>query len=161
MPADNDAVVTVVHLGLDRFVEAAVAGGADGGLAVRRLANEVAADIGSLERLEVAAFVRLVEMEGKGELTTAQARTVLRDLLASGGHPEAIAAEHGFEAMAAGDLGAVVDGVIAGSPAEWARFVAGEDKLQGLFIGRIKAATQGRADLKAASGLLRERRAAG
>jgi aspartyl-tRNA(Asn)/glutamyl-tRNA(Gln) amidotransferase subunit B len=161
MPAGADAVVTVVRLDLDPFVDAAAAGGVDGALAVKRLANEVAADIDSVGLLETASFVRLLEMEGKGELTTAQARTVLRDLMAAGGRPDAIAAEHGFEAMAAGDLDAVVDRIIAEFPAEWARFVAGEDKLQGLFIGRIKAATDGKADLRAASGLLRQRRTAG
>ncbi|MDQ1364027.1 MAG: hypothetical protein QOE57_69, partial [Acidimicrobiaceae bacterium] len=36
---------------------------------------------------------------------------------------------------------------------------AGEDKLQGFFIGKVKAATAGKADLKAVSALLRERRA--
>ena len=29
--------------------------------------------------------------------------------------------------------------IIAANQAEWARFVAGEDKLQGLLIGKIKA----------------------
>jgi Asp-tRNA(Asn)/Glu-tRNA(Gln) amidotransferase B subunit len=61
--------------------------------------------------------------------------------------------------MGAGDLGDAVDGVIAANPAEWARFAAGEDKLQGFFIGKVKAATAGKADLKAVSALLRERRA--
>jgi aspartyl-tRNA(Asn)/glutamyl-tRNA(Gln) amidotransferase subunit B len=161
LPASADAVVTVVRLDLDPLVEAAVAAGGDGALAVRRLANEVAADLASIGNLETASFVRLVEMESKGELTTAQARTVLGDLMAQGGTPDKIAARHGFEAMAAGDLDAVIDRVLAEHPAEWARFVAGEDKLQGLLIGKIKAATDGKADLKAASGLLRARRTSG
>ena len=161
MPGHADAVATVVRLGLDPFVEAAVAAGVDAGLAVKRLANEVAADLDSVGRLEADSFVRLVAMEGKGELTATQARTVLRTLMTEGGDPVVIAAEHGFEAMGAGDLGSVVDGVIAAHPAEWARYVAGEDKLTGLFVGKIKAATDGRADLKAASALLRERRTAG
>ena len=89
-------------------------------------------------------------MEATGSLTTAQARTVLKELLASGGDPEPVAARLGFEAMAADDLAAVVDQVIAGHPAEWDRYVAGEDKLAGFFIGHVKAATEGKADLKAA-----------
>jgi aspartyl-tRNA(Asn)/glutamyl-tRNA(Gln) amidotransferase subunit B len=161
MPADTDAVITVVRLDLDPFVDAAVAAGADAAVAVKRLANEVAADLDSVGNLEADSFVRLVEMEGKGELTTAQARTVLRDLMAAGGHPEEIATRHGFKALAAGDLAAVVDAVIAAHPAEWARYVAGEDKLTGMLIGQVKTASEGRADLKVASGLLRDRRAAG
>jgi aspartyl-tRNA(Asn)/glutamyl-tRNA(Gln) amidotransferase subunit B len=161
MAADTDAVITVVRLDLDPFVDAAVAAGADASIAVKRLANEVAADLMSIGNLEADSFVRLVEMEGKGDLTTAQARTVLRDLMIEGGQPDAIAVKHGFEALAAGGLDSVVDEVIAAHPAEWGRYVAGEDKLTGLFIGKIKAASGGRADLKAASALLRERRAAG
>jgi aspartyl-tRNA(Asn)/glutamyl-tRNA(Gln) amidotransferase subunit B len=158
---DADAVVTVVRLDLDRYVAAAVAGGADAALAVKRLANEVAAAVDGLGRLEEEAFVRLVDMEGKGELTPAQARTVLRDLMAQGGDPAAIAAVHGFEALAAGDLDGIVDGVIAAHPDEWARYVAGEDKLTGMLVGAVRSASDGKADLRAASALLRERRTAG
>jgi aspartyl-tRNA(Asn)/glutamyl-tRNA(Gln) amidotransferase subunit B len=153
-----DAVVTVVRLDLDRFVDAVVAAGGDAGLSVRRLANEVAAEVETVDRLSTDAFVTLVAMEAGGELTTAQARGVLRRLLEAGGDPAAIAADMGFQAMAAGDLEAVVDQVIAGHPAEWARYREGEDKLMGLFVGQIKAATDGNADLKAASALLRSRR---
>lgn len=155
---DADPVATVVRLDLDPLLTAAVAAGADGGLAVKRLANEVAADIDAAASLDPAAFAALVGMESRGELTPAQARTVLRDLLADGGDPSAIAASHGFEAMAAGALDSVVDDVIAANPGEWARFAAGEDKVQGFLIGKIKAATGGNADLKEASALLRARR---
>jgi Asp-tRNA(Asn)/Glu-tRNA(Gln) amidotransferase B subunit len=51
-----------------------------------------------------------------------------------------------------------VDRVISDHPGEWARFAAGEDKLTGFFIGKIKAATGGNADLKEASALLRAKR---
>ena len=91
-------------------------------------------------------------------MTTAQARTVLKELLEAGGDPDEMAARLGFEAMDAEDLAAVVDRVIADHPAEWTRYAAGEDKLMGFFIGHIKTATEGKADLKAASALLRARR---
>jgi len=158
LPTASDAVITVVRLDLDRYVEAAVCAGAPGDLAVKRLANEVAADIDGRERLRPEALAKLVKMESGGELTPAQARTVLRDLLAEGGDPADIAARHGFEALAAGALDQLVDEVIAANPAEWERFVAGEDKLQGMLIGKIKAASAGKADLRAASSLLRARR---
>jgi aspartyl-tRNA(Asn)/glutamyl-tRNA(Gln) amidotransferase subunit B len=161
LPEDGAAVVTVVHLGLDELALACESAGADPALAVRRLANEVASQLEQARTLDPAAFCRLVAMESKGELTTAQAREVLKRLLDAGGDPAAIARELGFEAMTAGEVSSVVDAVIAANPAEWARFVDGEDKLQGLFIGKIKAATGGKADLKAVAGLLRERRRTG
>ncbi len=165
MAADSDAVITVVRLGLDDLVEAvAASSGASGSpdaaaLAVRRVANEVAADLEGAARLDRAAFARLVAMEAGGELTAAQARTVLKTMLEGGGQPDAIAADLGFEAMDASALETVVDDVIAAHPEEWQRFCSGEDKLTGFFIGHIKSATDGKADLKAASGLLRSRRA--
>jgi aspartyl-tRNA(Asn)/glutamyl-tRNA(Gln) amidotransferase subunit B len=161
MAPESDPVVTVVRLGLDGYVATLIEGGAgekEAAIAVRRLANEVAADIESAGRLTPPAFARLVSLEADGSLTPAQARTVLKDLLDSGGDPDEVVARHGFEAMAAGDLEAVLDQVISDHPAEWTRFAAGEDKLMGFFIGHVKSATDGRADLKAASTLLRTRR---
>ncbi len=155
---DTDPVVTVVRLDLDPYVSAVVAAGGDAALSVRRLANEVAAEIDSVPHLTGPAFVALVAMESGGSLTTAQARSVLKELLESGGEPAAVAARLGYEAMAAGDLSAVVDQVIGEHPSEWGRYAAGEDKLSGFFIGHIKAATSGKADLKAAAALLRARR---
>src|SRR5713101_1666086 len=159
--ADDPSVVTVVRLDLDSFVVAAADVGADVSLAVRRLANEVAAELDRARHLDPDAFCRLILMEGKGELTSAQARTVLKQVLTQGGDPVKVAKELGYEAMAADDLTAIVDQVIAEHSAEWGRFVAGEDKLDGLFLGQIKKASGGKADLKAAGALLRERRAKG
>jgi aspartyl-tRNA(Asn)/glutamyl-tRNA(Gln) amidotransferase subunit B len=158
MAADSDAVATVVRLGLDDLVVAAGSSPETASVAVRRVANEVASDPDAAAGLDRAAFARLVAMEAGGELTSAQARTVLKTLMETGGDPAAIAADLGYEAMDSGDLERVVDQVIAAAPDEWARFCGGEDKLQGLFIGAIKKATDGKADLKAASSLLRSRR---
>jgi Asp-tRNA(Asn)/Glu-tRNA(Gln) amidotransferase B subunit len=98
-------------------------------------------------------------MESDGSRTTAQARTVLKELLAGGGDPKAVAAHLGFEAMAVDDLAALVDKVVAEHPDEWDRYTAGEDKVAGFLIGQVKAASDGKADLKAAAALLRARRA--
>jgi aspartyl-tRNA(Asn)/glutamyl-tRNA(Gln) amidotransferase subunit B len=160
LPVYSDPVVTVVRLDLDSFVMAAVDVGADAALAVRRLANEVAAYAGDPLRLDPDGFCRLLLMESRGELTTAQARVVLHHLLESGGSPAAVASALGFEAMGAGALDQAVDAVIAANPGEWGRFLAGNDKLQGFFIAKVKAATGGNADLKAVAALLRDRRAA-
>jgi Asp-tRNA(Asn)/Glu-tRNA(Gln) amidotransferase B subunit len=141
---------------------AAVLAKADAALALRRLANEVAGELADSGRkdLDPDGFVRLLLMEQQGELTSAQARTVLRALVAEGGDPTAIAAKLGFQAMASGALDDAVDEVIAANPREWERYGAGDDKLAGFFIGKIKAATGGNADLRAATDLLRQRRGA-
>jgi aspartyl-tRNA(Asn)/glutamyl-tRNA(Gln) amidotransferase subunit B len=163
--ASAEAVATVVRLGLDGVVAAAVAAKVDPGLAVRRLANEVAGELAdgdgrTVSDIDTDGFLRLVSLEHQGELTPAQARTVLKVLIAKGGDPAAIAAGLGFQAMSAGALEEVVDQVVADNPREWERYAGGDDKLAGFFIGKVKAATGGNADLRAAGDLLRRRRPA-
>ena len=153
-PAD---VATVVSLGLDELVTSAIDAGADPRLALARAGNEVAADIERAPSLEAAAFARVLAMEGEGRLTATQSKQVLGELLASGGDPEEIARAHGFEAMADDSLGAVVDEMIAAHPAEADRLRRGESKLTGFFVGKVMAATAGKADGKAVTRLLRER----
>ena len=99
-------------------------------------------------------------MEAAGELTATQAKTVLAELLEQGGDPAEIAAAHGFEAMGADALAALVDDAIADNATDWAAYCAGNDKVSGKFIGQIMRATGGKADGKAVTSLLQERRAA-
>ena len=43
-------------------------------------------------------------------------------------------------------LASLIDDVLAAHPEEVGRFQAGEKKLQGFFVGRVMAATKGRAN---------------
>ncbi len=147
-------VTTVVDLGLDALVVGAIAAGADGRIALARASNEVAADAEAGRALDIAAFTKLVGMESAGTITATQSKTVLGVLLASGGDPEAIAAEHGFEAMDTGALDTVLDDIIANSPAEWQRYLDGDQKVTGFFVGAVMKATGGKADGKAVTAAL-------
>jgi len=159
VPVSSEAVATVVRLGLDGLVRAAVSAGADANLALRRLANEVAAGLEDHGPPDAGAFARLVQMEAGGELTPAQARAVLRLLMEQGGDPAGIAERLGYQALAADALAQVLDQVVGAHPREWERYCAGDDRLAGFFIGKVKAATAGQADLRAATTLLQQRRA--
>ncbi|HEV3401415.1 MAG TPA: Asp-tRNA(Asn)/Glu-tRNA(Gln) amidotransferase subunit GatB [Acidimicrobiales bacterium] len=150
-------VALVVDRGLDRLVEAAIDGGADPRLALARAANEVAADLQAGLSLDPGAFAGLLRMEADGRLTATQAKQVLSELLAHGGDPAEIAEARGFEALGGDTLAAAVDAAVAAHPAEWERLAAGEQKLLGFFVGKVMAATAGRADGKAVTRLLRER----
>ncbi|MEA2900388.1 MAG: aspartyl-tRNA(Asn)/glutamyl-tRNA(Gln) amidotransferase subunit [Actinomycetota bacterium] len=154
--ADDHAVVTVVALGLDDLVAAAVADGADPRLALNRAANEVAAAHVAPADVSTTGFTTVLVMEGDGRLTATQAKQVLAEVLAGGGDPVAIAQARGFEALGADALTGVVDQVVADHPGEWARFKEGESKLAGFFVGQVMAATQGKADGKAVTARLRE-----
>jgi aspartyl-tRNA(Asn)/glutamyl-tRNA(Gln) amidotransferase subunit B len=96
-------------------------------------------------------------METAGELTASQAKAVLAEMVAIGDDPVAIAKAKGYEAMGAHQLAAAVDRAIASNPGQWARFVEGEAKLMGFFVGEVMKTTKGQADGKAVTALLRER----
>ena len=112
-------------------------------------------------KLFVASLAALVSMETAGELTATQAKDVLAEMVASGDDPAAIAKAKGYEAMDADELAAAVDRVVAANPDQWTRFLEGEAKLIGLFVGEVMEATDRRADGKAVTALLRRRAEAG
>jgi len=157
VPATEPSVGTVVQLGLDGLVAAAVHAGAEGRLALNRAANELAHG----QAPDPASFAQVLRMEGDGRLTPTQAKAVLAELVASGGDPELIATAKGFEALEGDVVAAAVDAAIAGAPGEWARYAGGEAKLAGFFVGRVMAATKGKADGRAVTALLRDRLAGG
>ncbi|HWC09868.1 MAG TPA: Asp-tRNA(Asn)/Glu-tRNA(Gln) amidotransferase subunit GatB [Acidimicrobiales bacterium] len=150
-------VALVVDRGLDDLVEAVIDGGADPRLALARAANELAADLDRARALDPAAFTALLRMEADRRLTATQAKSVLAELLSSGGDPAEIAAAAGYEALGGDVLAEAVDAAVAAHPAEWARLRDGEQKLMGFFVGKVMAATRGRADGRAVTEALRTR----
>jgi aspartyl-tRNA(Asn)/glutamyl-tRNA(Gln) amidotransferase subunit B len=154
--ADAEAAL-LVQRDQDGLAVDAIAAGADPARVIARIENDLAAGL----TVEAGALAELVAMETAGDLTATQAKQVLAEMAEGGGSPAEIAAAKGFEAMAAGDLAAVVDRAIAEHPDEWARFVAGDDKergkLTGFFVGQVMRATQGQADGRAVTALLRDR----
>jgi aspartyl-tRNA(Asn)/glutamyl-tRNA(Gln) amidotransferase subunit B len=155
--ATADAAALVVDRGLDALVLAAHDQGGDAGRlmthAEHNLADERAA------QLEPAHLAALTTMETSGALTATQAKQVLAEMVDGSGAPDAIAASHGFEAMAGDELESIVDGLIVDNADEWSKFCAGEDKVMGFFVGQVMKATGGKADGKAVSALLIRKRA--
>ena len=158
--APADAAV-VVELDFDDLVTAAIAAGGDGRIALNRAANELGAAPEAARSLAPDAFAQLVKMETDGQLTATQAKDVVKEMLAQGGDPAAIAKAKGYEAMDTTALEAAVDAAIAANPDAWERFKGGEQKLAGLFVGEVMKATRGQADGKAVTACLRQRAEAG
>ena len=135
--------------------------GAAGGDVARALVHvkEAFADEAATPRLPAADLAALTRMETAGSITATQAKAVLAELLAAGGgDPAAIAAAKGFEAMDTGALETIVDEAIAADPDAWAKFCAGEGKAMGALVGYVMKATQGKADGKAVTALLNQRK---
>lgn len=156
--ADSEAVVSVIERGQDDYV---LAVGVAGGDAARALVHvkEAFADQPAEPSVPAVDLAALTRLELAGRLTATQAKSVLTDLLANGGgDPAAIAAAKGFEAMDTGSLEAIVDQAIAADPDAWAKFCAGEQKAMGALVGAVMKATQGKADGKAVTALLNQKK---
>jgi aspartyl-tRNA(Asn)/glutamyl-tRNA(Gln) amidotransferase subunit B len=159
-PADDAAVATIVDRDLDRLALDAIAANGDPARVLVHLEHNVSTDgVTPLRPERLAALTRL---EVAGTVTATQAKAVLAEVIAAGGDadPAKIAADKGFEAMDTSALEAAVDDAIAANAAAWQKYVAGDDKVAGAFVGAVMKASKGRADGKAVTALLQARRAA-
>ncbi len=159
-PAD-ETVVVLVERGRDDLVAATVAAGGDAARAAVHLQHNTPPEGDA--PVSATALAALTRLELDGKLTATQAKSVVAELVAAGGDgdPASIAAAKGFEAMDSSALVSAVDAAIAAQPDAWAKFLAGDDKVAGAFVGSIMKATKGKADGKAVTALLQERRTAG
>jgi len=153
--ASTEASSLIVERGLDEMVLAALDAGGDPGRLITH-AQQLSDD--RAVGLDPSAFAELSTMESSGAISATQAKTVLARMVDTGEQPSAIAADLGFEAMASNELETIVDGLIAAHADEWAKFVAGEQKVMGFFVGAVMKATGGKADGKAVSAILNQRR---
>ncbi|MET0727009.1 MAG: Asp-tRNA(Asn)/Glu-tRNA(Gln) amidotransferase subunit GatB [Acidimicrobiales bacterium] len=157
--ATDAGVVIAVQRGLDTLAADAIAAGADAARVLTHVEHNLAVE-GS-EAVPADRLAALVKMETAGELTATQAKAVLAEMVASGGDPATIAAGRGFEALDTGALEGIVDGLIAAHPDEFEQLRAGDakqqGKLTGFFMGKVMQASNGQADGKVATALLRSR----
>jgi aspartyl-tRNA(Asn)/glutamyl-tRNA(Gln) amidotransferase subunit B len=153
--ADSEAAMVVVDRGQDDYVLAVGAAGGDLGRALIHV-KEAFADSPSVPAEDLA---KLTTMEVEGTLTATQAKAVVAELIANGGGDAAsIAVGKGFEAMADDALGTLVDQAIAENAEAWSKFCAGEGKAMGALVGAVMKLSQGKADGKAVTALLNEKK---
>ena len=154
------SVALAVSRDLDDLALATIAAGADAARVLTHLEHNVPVDADP-SALSPEHLADLVKMETGGQLTATQAKTVLAEMVSTGGAPADIAKANSFEAMDTGALETIVDEVIAANPEEWEQFQTGDDKargkLTGFFMGKVMQASKGQADGKAATALLRSR----
>jgi aspartyl-tRNA(Asn)/glutamyl-tRNA(Gln) amidotransferase subunit B len=153
---DSEAAMVVVDRGQDEYVLAVGAAGGDVGRALVHV-KEAWADSPSVPAADLA---KLTTMEVGGALTATQAKAVVAEMIAmGGGDAAAIAAAKGFEAMGSGALDPLVDQAIAENAEAWAKFCAGEGKAMGALVGAVMKLSQGKADGKAVTALLNQKKA--
>ena len=89
----------------------------------------------------------LVNLIDKGALSSKLAKQVFAEMLKDNEAPEALVKKLGLEQVSdAGELGKLVDEVIAANPQSIADFKAGKKKALGFLVGQIMKATHGKAN---------------
>lgn len=137
------------------------------GVAPKRLADwitgELAARIGTdadpaQSKVAPAAIAGLVQMvEGK-QVTGSGAKSVLDELVATGGDPVELVERLGLGAMQDGDeLAGIVEAAMAANEKAVAQLREGKDKAIGPIIGFVMKETQGRADGGEVTKIVREK----
>jgi aspartyl-tRNA(Asn)/glutamyl-tRNA(Gln) amidotransferase subunit B len=100
----------------------------------------------------------LLDLVRAGTLSTTAARSVFASMAATGESPEKIADAHGLtQVNDDAELDRWIGEAFAEHPAEAERYVKGERKLQGVFVGAVMKKSKGRADPKRLNQLLAAR----
>jgi len=96
----------------------------------------------------------LVNMVSDGSVNLTMAKRLFQTMLESGEDPRQ-AAEGLMPLKDEASLESIVAGVVSEYPQEAAAYRAGKEKLMGFFVGRVMAASGGRADARMTQSLLR------
>jgi len=92
-------------------------------------------------------LARLIRMVDENRTTVKSARSLLPELVASGGDPEALVAERGLAAVSdAGVIERAVAEVLAEHPENVELYRSGEQKVVNFLMGQVMRKTQGKAD---------------
>jgi len=157
-----DATVLGGPADLAAFYEAVVAEGVDPKQAANWTMGEYAAHLnaagiepgrGHVTPARLAALVRLVQ---DGTISGTAAKQVFALMVEERGEPREIVERNDLAQVSdAGELQAVVAGVLAGHPAQVEQFRAGKDQVVGFFVGQVMKETQGKANPKLVNELVR------
>jgi aspartyl-tRNA(Asn)/glutamyl-tRNA(Gln) amidotransferase subunit B len=161
LPATDAAVLVQSRVIADYF-ETTVAAGAEPKPAANWVMGEVLADAkerSGVLRVTPERLARLIALVKDGTVSHPAAKQVFAAMAENGlGDPRAVAERLGLIQVAdSGALAGWVEQVVAGHPAEVARYRKGETKLLPFFVGQVMKASQGKADPKLVPPLLKER----
>ncbi len=105
-----------------------------------------------------AAIAELVALGQSGAISTAQAKEVLAEMIASGKGARYIVEARGIKQIASADaLGPIVDQVLAENADAVARFKSGNANVMGALVGMVMKKTKGQANPKLVSDLVKQK----
>ena len=161
-PYDVDVLTASPHIA--EYFEAVAHAHGDSKTAANWVMGEVLAVLKNtgvpIDRFSVrpADLATLLDMVRGGAVSNSAAKRIFALMVQTGDRPEQIAEREGLAQV--GDeaqVAAWVDEAIADKPAEWQRYLAGEKKLLGVFVGAVMKRSGGRADPRKVNQLLSTR----
>ena len=100
----------------------------------------------------------LLKLIAKGTISGKIAKGVFEDMFESGKDPETIVKEKGLVQIAdTGELGAVVDKILAANAKSVTDYQAGKEKAMGFLVGQVMKETKGKANPQMVNQLIREK----
>jgi aspartyl-tRNA(Asn)/glutamyl-tRNA(Gln) amidotransferase subunit B len=103
-------------------------------------------------------LAHLLKLIDDGVISGKIAKTVFEEMYASGKTPKVIVEEKGLEQVAdEGEIGEVIDAVLAAHPGQVNDYRRGKEKLLGFFVGQVMKQTQGKANPKLVNEILKEK----
>ena len=96
--------------------------------------------------VSVADFAGLLVLVSEGKLSGKQAKACFQAMFNQGVSAEAWVKSHGAQITDQGEIDAIVGGVLDAHPDQVREYLDGKEKLMGFFVGRVMAATKGRAN---------------
>ena len=124
---------------------------------VARVARETHVPL-SRSGLGVDGLGRLLRLYDAGTISNTTAKELLDELYVAGGDPEAIVRERGLGQISDdAELVRLVEEAIDAQPQTVADYRGGKQQALGALVGHVKKATQGKADARRVTELLKER----
>ena len=148
----------IVSSQLGDYLDAVVAAGAPLAPAANWLVGEIAPNLDEREALPADRLAQIVVAVEAGRLNREQGKQVLREAWESGRDPEEIVRERGLEQVSDDSaLEGWVAEAIEAQPQAVSDFKSGKQQAFGALMNEVKQRSGGRADMKRASELLRQR----
>jgi aspartyl-tRNA(Asn)/glutamyl-tRNA(Gln) amidotransferase subunit B len=163
-----DAEVLTEDQQIGDYFDAAVAAGQSRGVDARSISNWITSELfrflkeGGLSiadiRVRPEGLVGLLELINKGTITAATAKTVLADMMQNGQTAQVIVEAKGLSQIAdVGELGRIVDKIIAANPKPVSEYREGKDAPLRFLMGQVMRETRGKANPQAVEQLLQKR----
>ena len=122
-----------------------------------RLLNESKKSIGEC-LVTPSSLAAMLSMVDKGVISGTTAKKVFEEMYATGKDPSAIVASKGLEQVSdQGELGGVIDGILAAHPRQVEEYRQGKEKVFGFFVGEAMKATRGKANPQLINELLKKK----